>query len=212
MKVQVNKEHYDFEKYVDIARWNSYYYQINEVLKCDGKDILYIGKGDDIVVNTLKQFGKNVTTFDFDKNLNPDICGSVTDIDKILNKKYDVIVCCQVLEHIPFDLFEETIQKISKCFKEKFILSLPNNNFWWGFGLNLPKFKNKKLRIPMKRFWKKRWDINTYGNGEHYWEIDAKGCISKNGITKLIQKYYNLERFYIPDNNTYHMFFILKSK
>ena len=27
-KTQVNKAHYDFDKYVNIERWNSYYYQL----------------------------------------------------------------------------------------------------------------------------------------------------------------------------------------
>lgn len=46
MAPQVNKEHYDFNKYVSIERWNSYYYQISEVTKLkDIKTILLIGEG-----------------------------------------------------------------------------------------------------------------------------------------------------------------------
>ncbi len=208
MKVQVEKEHYDFSNYCDIQRWNSYYYQIVETLKCSGNNILIIGGGDNLVGNILKLLGKNVTTFDFDKNLNPDIVGSVTEIDKILTKKYDVILCCQVLEHIPF---EDTIRKISQCFKEKFILSLPNCNLWIKFNLKLPKIKEINYKKPIYKFWKNKWDINIQGNGEHYWEIDAKGYQRKK-IKNILSKYLFIENIYIPAGNTYHFFYIMKQK
>lgn len=211
-KVQVNKNHYNFEKYVSIERWDSYYYQLLEALKCDGKDILYIGAGDNIVVNVLKNLGKNVTTFDFDKNVKPDICGSVTEIDKLLDKKYDVIMCCQVLEHIPFDSFESIIEKLSICIKEELILSLPNHARWYKISSKLPKIFFK-IKIKVKRLFQKEWDINNQGNGEHYWEIDIKGKeYSKNNVDKIISKYFDIKQSYVPYENTYHVFYILKSK
>ena len=55
MKKQVEKEHYEFLSYLDKARWNSYYHQIEEVLKSDSKSALIIGKGDGIVPNILRE-------------------------------------------------------------------------------------------------------------------------------------------------------------
>ena len=56
------------------------------------------------------------------------------------------------------------------------------------------------------------WNINKQGKGEHYWEIDAKGCASKQEVTEILKKYFELEKFFIPFNNTYHMFFVLRKK
>ena len=54
--MQVNKEHYEFSSYVTPERWNSYYYQIKEVMDYDKfKTVLVIGKGDGIVPGILKQ-------------------------------------------------------------------------------------------------------------------------------------------------------------
>ena len=68
MKKQVNKDHYDFKRYVNLHRWSSYYYQLYYALDEDIKDILLFGVGDNIIPNILKQMNKNVTTFDLDKN------------------------------------------------------------------------------------------------------------------------------------------------
>ena len=209
MKKQVNKTHYDFNNYADNSRFNSYYYQVREALKCHGKNILYIGIGDGIVIDILKKYGKNVDTFDFAKDLNPNIYGSIEDIDKLLTKKYDIIICCQVLEHIPYNMVEDILIKLSKCYKEKIILSLPNCNFWIKFELTLPKLPHIRFKIPIKRFIRyRKWDINIYGNGEHYYELDAKGYETKKFI-KLLKKYYHLNNFFVPYENTYHTFFIL---
>ena len=103
MKRQVNKTHYEYKNYMTIARWNSYFYQIDEAMKCDGKRVLYIGPGDYVVVDTLSKYGKEVKTLDLADDLNPDFLGSVTEIDEVLEgKTFDIIICSQVLEHIPF--------------------------------------------------------------------------------------------------------------
>lgn len=203
--VQVAKEHYDFNKYVDIPRWNSYYHQINEVAKCKWETVLLIWVGDWIVVDVLKKIWKDVTTFDFDKNLNPDIVGDVTKIDEIVTKKYDIVVCCQVLEHIPFEMFESTIKRIRNITNEKILLSLPNRNIWLKFYA--PRIWDIKIRI--MRFWKNSWDFNKDWWWEHYREIDAKPIRNQKKIKKIIKKYFNIDTFFVPFNNTYHMFFIL---
>lgn len=210
MKVQVDKTHYDFEKYVDEHRWNSYYYQIKEGLNNDG-DVLVIGVGDGVVVNVLGDFGKVVDTFDFDPELEPNIVGSVTKIDEIVKKKYDTILCCEVLEHIPFEEFEDTIKRISRCVNSKFILSLPNSSARLDVNVKLPKLPNVKIRKLIKKPFQKEYKIEDQGNGEHYWEINAKGYSEKR-ITDILKKYFVIEKRYIPSDNMYHIFYILRPR
>jgi 2-polyprenyl-3-methyl-5-hydroxy-6-metoxy-1,4-benzoquinol methylase len=205
MELQVKKEHYDFNKYVDESRWNSYYHQINEVAKCKWKSVLLIWVWDWIVVNVLKKIWKEVTTFDYDKSLNPDIVWDVTKIDQIITKKYDIVVCCQVLEHIPFEMFEPTIKRISNIINEKFILSLPNRNY--RIRIFAPIIRHVKIRVP--KFWKNSWDFNKDWNWEHYREIDATKKYSSKKIKNIINQHFNIINTYIPFNNTYHEFFIL---
>ncbi|MBQ3292949.1 methyltransferase domain-containing protein [Candidatus Saccharibacteria bacterium] len=212
MKVQVDTTHYNFLKYVDQNRWNSYYQQIFEALNCKGKNILYIGAGDSVVTDVLKKYGKNVKTLDFDKNLKPDYVGSVTDVKNVLGKdKFDVIMCCQVLEHIPFSKFETTIKQLSEYTKEKLILSLPNNNRKYLFSFQLPRPLGKRKKIVLiKRHFAEPWDINKHGGKEHYWEIDAKACPTRKEIKNIVKKYFLSLKFYTLFENPYHMFFILE--
>jgi hypothetical protein len=42
---QVDKNHYEFLKYVNKKRWICYYYQIYEILKRNPKTVLEIGPG-----------------------------------------------------------------------------------------------------------------------------------------------------------------------
>ena len=210
MDIQVDKTHYDFKTYLKSNRWASYYQQIAETMACQGKNVLYVGLGDNIVVDTLKKFGKNVKTLDFDPELKPDYTGSVTEISKVLGKdkhKFDVIICSQVLEHIPFEQFEATIKQLADCANEKLILSLPNNLAFIKLQL-----QNLQLAIPVKKPFRRTWELAKQGRGEHYWEIDAKGCIHKKDLEKLLAKYFTIEKVYRPFNNTYHVFFILGRK
>lgn len=206
--VQVTKDHYDFDKYVSLDRRDSYYYQISEVIKCKGNSVLLIWLWDGIVVDVLRHLNKQVTTFDFDKSLNPDIVGDVTKIDEIITKKYDIVVCCQVLEHIPFDMFELIIKKISNIVNERFILSLPNRNI--RIKIFAPIIRHIKIRIPI--FWSNQRDISKEWNGEHYREIDATNKYKLKIIKRIINKYFKIFKLYIPYNNTYHVFWILWNK
>ena len=211
MKVQVKKSHYNFEKYVDEHRWDSYYWQIVEALKAEGDNILVIGVGDGIVIDILKKYGRNVTTLDFDSKLKPDVTGSVTEIDKLVDGKYDAILCCQVLEHIPFGEFEGIIRMIKDKLNKSgiFILSLPNCSIQWKINLKVPKMPVLDKRILTKKPFQKDWDIEKDGFGEHYWEINAKGTEEKV-VKKLLRKYYTIEKRFIPSNNLYHIFYVLK--
>lgn len=52
---QVKAEHYSFLKYVNEARWLSYYTQIRETLSVNPRKVLVIGVGDHIVPDILEK-------------------------------------------------------------------------------------------------------------------------------------------------------------
>ncbi|MDR0811035.1 MAG: class I SAM-dependent methyltransferase, partial [Paludibacter sp.] len=139
----------DFKSYVSVQRWSSYWHQITEILDLQPATVLIIGCEDGIVGKFVGQYGINVSTFDLNPTLQPDYVGDVREIDKILNgKRFDVIVCCQVLEHIPYEHFEDILQKFSKLAKNV-IISLPYAYSIYSITLNIPKLKlfNKRFSI-----------------------------------------------------------------
>jgi 2-polyprenyl-3-methyl-5-hydroxy-6-metoxy-1,4-benzoquinol methylase len=204
LQVDANS-HYKFSSYVTIARWNSYWHQIKEVTAFNPKNILIIGAGDDIVGKILAmQEGIDVYTFDFDEALQPDFIGNITEIDTVLQgKHFDIILCCQVLEHLPYEKFEDILQKIKRV-ATIVIISLPYSPIYFMINIKMSYIGTKAITINIHRFYK-----NIKWNGEHYWEIGRKGY-TKRRIKKSIRKFFHIEKCFIATYNHYHIFFVLK--
>jgi hypothetical protein len=202
--LQVEKEHYDFDNYVSLPRWNSYWSQIAETMALKPQTVLIIGIGDNLVGEILLKRGIKVYTFDFDSTLKPDFVGDIRNIGTILNgKHFDVILCCQVLEHLPYDRFESILQKL-KQITDNVIISLPYFPINFFLIVKLPLIGHMRIDINIHRFHKK-----LKFNGEHYWEIGWKGY-TKRKITKSIRKFFTITKCFVVPHNHYHMFFILK--
>jgi hypothetical protein len=177
-----------------------------ETTALNPESILIIGVGDNITGKILISQGIDVYTFDFDKELNPDFVGNITNIDEVLQgKHFDVILCCQVLEHLPYDNFEKILWKL-KLFADNVIISLPYSPICFEVNIKAPRIGYCKIKINIHCFFRKfKWD------GEHYWEIGYKGY-TKRKIRKSITKVFNIKKQFVAKYNYYHLFFVLKSE
>lgn len=202
---QVPEEHY-FEGYDTKERWISYWYQIKEVLRTGGKKVLEIGIGNRTVSNYLKERRLKITTVDIDPNLNPDYVCSVTELTKFLNSNsFDVILCAEVLEHLPFRDFKKSLKELYQVSKKWVVLSLPYAGPSFSLSLKLPRMNKKslKLKIPL--------NIRHKFGGQHYWEIGKKGYPLKK-IVRILGQSFEVVRIYLPPENMVHEFFVLKKK
>lgn len=209
-EVQVDKSHYHFLSYTNTDRWISYYYQIREILSSGCQSILYVGKGDGLVceaVRCIEKFsggGIQVTTFDFDAELYPDITGDLTDISKLLaGKTYDCVVCCEILEHLPFEQLEPVLRQVRKICEKRVIISLPNRMMHFRWQVAAPKIRWKGM-VSVLRFWEKEIKFQ----GEHYWEVGTK-VYTKRKLLDIFQNYFVLVKHYDVVENPAHWFVIL---
>jgi hypothetical protein len=202
---QVDPTHYDFESYVSPERWNSYWHQVVEVLRDKPVSVLIVGVGDNIVPTILKLNGIDVKTFDFDPKLCSDLVGDVRDISSIVSdKSFDVVMCCQVLEHIGFEYFETTIIKLVNVARKKLIVSLPyNHRRLFYLSMKLPKIYPIKIEIDIPSFWEK-WKFN----GEHVWEVGTKGY-QKKRIDSIISNIVPRLTCYFAAAFKYHLFYVI---
>ncbi len=204
MKKQVNKKHYNFLKYVDKKRFMSYYYQIREIYSSKPKKILEIGVGNNFV-KKICQNDFNYTTLDLDKELNPDIVGSVLKIPKEKDS-FDFVLCCQVLEHLPPNNFEKALKELARVSKKDVLLSLPYSGNDVGFQIKIPFVGTVSFSKRISKFYRKhKFD------GQHYWEVGTKGY-SLIKIKKIISKYFKIKKIIHPYENKYHIFFKIEKK
>jgi hypothetical protein len=208
-EIQTNKLHYEWNKYVYLGRFCSYWHQIDEIDKLRPKSVLVIGIGDNIVVNILKNMNYEVATLDIEETLNPDYCGSILNLKEILGEKqFDTIVCCQVLEHLPFSSFDKCIELMC-AYSKSILLSLPYNALnLFDVSIRNSFIKEISFNISIPKFWI-NFDIHKHGNNEHYWEIGCKKTSLRN-IYAHINKYVPISKALKAKENTYHYFFVLK--
>lgn len=180
-KPQVPKDHY-YRGYDNKERWMDYWYQIDAVLNTGKERVLEVGIGNGVVSDYLRKMGLNVTTVDIDPELSPDYCCSVTELHKIFKpKSFDVSLCAEVLEHIPFECFPKSLNELSFVTKEYVIISLPYPAATFRFSLKLPALKeiNFRFRIPL-------YQKHKFA-GEHYWEIGKRNYPLRK-ILNIIEK------------------------
>ncbi len=201
--IQVAPEHYDFERYDDLERWISYWYQIRAALRLRPRTVLEIGSGSGVFRAYLANAGVNVRSMDIDDSRKPDVVASVTDLDAAFpSTRFDAICAFQVLEHLPFDQFERCLQQIAGHAGHA-LISLPYRgervrfSFWLG---------DKKLSLGHKFMMPWRYRRCP----EHHWEL-GRGYSARR-ITRIMGKYFDvLERGFIAEN-PYHYLWVLRSR
>ena len=203
---QVSVLHYEKEGFSPL-RIESITQQVREICYTGCTKILEIGVGKGVLKHFLHPF-PNVshTSIDIDMNLHPDYVASVTEMP-FQNKQFELTVCGQVLEHLPFDQFLPTLREIRRVTEQKVILSLPDIRKHMGIALRIPGIKD----------WIK-WEFNldrpNIGHksfdGQHYWEIGYKDTRGRKIVRKIRQAGFEIERQYRLDKHRWHCFFILR--
>lgn len=201
-------QEYYLDNYVDFTRFISYFYQIDSILKLNPKTVLEIGVGNKTVYNYLKQSGLNVVSCDFNKNINPDKVGDIRNLP-FEDDEFDIVLACEVLEHIPFGDFPVALSELRRVSKKYVIISIPYPGFFAEIVLNinvplLKKLYNPILKIPFFLHEHKETQ-------DHFWEMGRKNA-SKKKIRNLLKEKFKIIDEFSPVLNSYHYFFILETK
>ena len=202
-QVQVQAESY--KSRMSLISFINAHCQVRDSLRFSPKNILIIGVGLGLESAIFKSWGIRVTTMDIDPTLNPDYVSSVDDLSEFVDNQFDVVIVAHVLEHLPFEYFEQCLSGISRVGRNALIY-LPFACIVPEFRLAFePIFRHAfRLRIPL--FWK------TYRfNGEHYWEIGVKGH-SLSKIRSSIFKYFSIVEEYHNWDWRYSYNFVLACK
>jgi len=187
-------------------RFCSYWHQIDEVMALRPDRVLEIGVGNGFVNNYLRTKGINICTLDIFEALKPDIAGSLLNIP-FKHESFDVVLCCQVLEHLPYKDFSSAFSEIFRVSKKHVIISLPDVTTVYRINLEIPRLNvpiKKLVPHPFPRFAQHEFD------GEHFWEIGKRGYPLKKICNDMLINRFKIIKTYRVYEYYYHRFFILR--
>lgn len=202
---------YKDKSYISPRRWSSYYIQVREAMLLKPRRILEIGPGNGIVSRILRDMDFEVETLDIDERLGIDHSGSITDenLAEKLAGKFDLVIACQILEHIKYEDFHRALRNI-KVIAPNAIISLPHtelNSRFFHLSLIAPLIWQLNLS------WKLVFNpVRHEFNGEHYWDMGTKGFPIRKIKHDIIKKGWQIKKSFFNPDNPYHYFFVLKDE
>ncbi|MHB9028081.1 MAG: class I SAM-dependent methyltransferase [Candidatus Latescibacterota bacterium] len=192
-------------EYCKPERFASYARQIGETLSLSPESVLEIGIGNSVVSTFLRGAGIPTVTMDLCPDLRPDIAASVAELP-FREGAFDTVLCFEVLEHLPFDLFSQCLSEIRRICRRHTLLSLPHSGRYYTLIAKLPRFyPNIFVEAPYIFP-----PVHTY-DGRHYWEIGKRDYPLQRITAALTGAGYRLDRYYRIPEHPYNAMFVLSS-
>jgi len=165
--------HYD-ATYISGGREFSLAHQLSAIHRLGPKSVIEIGPGPGLATHCMRTGGIEVTTVDVQADLSPDVVASVLELP-FDDAAYDAALCCQVLEHLPFESFGSAITELGRTVKSGIVLSLPDVTrcVYLGWGLRRTGLRARHVGVPGKRA--KPFPESRLESMGHYWEIGYQG-------------------------------------
>ena len=199
---QVEKSHYEFQRYVSKARWNSMWCQLDEVIRLKPQRVLEIGPGPGVFKQMATHFGVNVETLDLDPELKPDHVGSATALP-FADNSIDVVCAFQMLEHLPYELALSAFAEMARVSGRHIVISLPDAKPVWRYLGYIPKWGVFEWLMP-RPFSQAR--VHKF-DGEHHWEINKRDFkLAK--VSRDFGRIATLRKTWRVPENPYHRFFV----
>lgn len=200
-----DKPHYAKGRYWSHLRVHGYANQLLELLTLSPARVLEVGRADGFmgeVVNTFTP--QSLVSCDIDPALGPDVAASVLALP-FTEGAFDAVLCCQVLEHLPFDSFPGALRQLRRVTRGHVILSLPDVRMYAGLRVRLPKMGSKTFAVSLERP-----TIGPYEyDGEHHWEIGYRGTRFADVRQRILEAGFRCRRVYRLHELPYHCVFVL---
>ncbi|MCU0678310.1 MAG: class I SAM-dependent methyltransferase [Candidatus Pacebacteria bacterium] len=130
--------------------------------------ILEVGLGNGTTSHYLRTVGYDVTTADYEENLNPDVVADVTKLP-FKDGEFDAALCCEVLEHLPFSEFETAIKELTRVAKTVYVTVPDHRRLFFSITIKLPFLNEFSFSVRTPRYF-----TPHVFDGYHYWEIGKK--------------------------------------
>lgn len=179
MKTETPVQDWDLRKPESLPRsiyWNQQYlssmrlyslgFQYRAAMNTGGQTFFELGPGAGLLTYMLRQSEKVVTTGDINPRLQPCRVCSLPNLP-FSSRSFDVSMCFEVLEHLPFEMLESSLRDLGRLSKLKVLISLPNQ----GPVILRRSWKHHVLQISRLRWLRRTRSREKKLPPEHYWEI-----------------------------------------
>lgn len=184
-------------------RFCSYWYQIQETMNAIGSEgrVLEIGPGNRFLTDYLLKRDVCVKTLDIREGTKPDYIGSVNEIP-LDDRSFDSVVCFQVLEHLTFEHFSNSLKEMARVASKQVLFSVPDVRHFIEIDLSLFS-KHRRLRTI---FSFPRITKGGKMTKHHCWEIGRPGYPLAKILRALPPELKIARAYRVPGNPYHHMF------
>ncbi len=200
----LSRDVYFSDSYFSMPQLCSFAHQLNFIHSMRPTSAIEIGLGNGFVSTYLRRAGLPIITADINPALEPDICAPLAEVRSHIEQPADVVICCEVLEHMPLEDLDANLDHL-RSLGDRLFLTLPNSYRAWGVsGLTfLPKLGGRlfdlNFNFPSK---------HTLAGGPHFWEVGHSPACSRKAIVNRLRQRYPTVRSGRFALNPYHMWFI----
>lgn len=201
---ELARDEYYSQHYFSMPQLCSFAHQLNHIYSMMPSSVIEIGLGNGFVSTFLRRAGVPVTTADINPSLEPDICAPLSDVRQHIDNTFDLVICCEVLEHMPLEELDKNLDHL-RSLGPRLFMTLPNVYRTWGMsGLTfLPKLGGKLFDFTFSIPWK-----HSLADGPHFWEVGHSPKCSKSEIVRRLRARYKNVRSGRLALNPYHIWFI----
>ena len=167
-------------RYYSDKRIGQQWFQLHLLDGLEVQSVLEVGPNLGLVTALLANAGFDVTTFDMLSSQDPradvkHIQGELTAIDSGSLSGYDAILCCETLEHLPWDQVQGVLAKFDAAGPKYLVISVPYMGFQidWRLYLNRLTWRSK---VSFKKLnFLRRFRIDQTDPWGHKWEAGYRG-------------------------------------
>lgn len=204
MDIQVPRDHYFNWQYNHKARWLTYFYQLQLFRKYSCTNVCEVGPGHGWMKMVAKDLGVEVTTVDFDPALKPDVVASIEALP-FAPETFDAVCAFEVLEHMPFEQFEQNIAYLARVSKKYVFVSLPDHrSILLHILLKLPFVTYRNVFCKVSSGKKHVFD------GQHYWEIGKVGYSPERVIQACQHAGLSVVETFVPSDTPSNFYIVLQ--
>ena len=191
------------------ATWHAYYsekrithqwLQVDLLKNLSVQSVLEIGPYLGLVTAIAASAGYDITTLDIESQSQGvgserHIQANILEVEPEKIQGFDAILCCETLEHIPWENIDSVLRRLAAAGAPWLIVSVPYESFQFAFELYFNRYRWRLRSYLRKLRFLKRFAQPSSNEWEpHKWEIGYRSHSLKAFTRKLGSAGFKIER------------------